>query len=94
MTNEDVLPLLRRYEKEALSPTNSEFYKACGDEIEQLRSSLTILRDCMLRMTCSTPGVIHLRREDWSRAFAPLIVPPYNLLRWQQDEPTKDPKEP
>ncbi len=53
-------------------------------EIEQLRASLGILRNCMLRMTCKTPEVVHLRREDWDRAFAPLIVPPYNLLRWEQ----------
>jgi len=55
------------------------------NELEQLRASLTILRECMLRMVCSTPGVIHLKREDWQRAFDPLIVPPYNRLRWQSD---------
>ena len=54
-------------------------------EIAELREALSILRNYMLRMTCKTPGVVHLNRDDWDRAFKPLIVPPYNRLRWEHD---------
>ena len=64
------------------------------DEIAQLRHALSILRNASLRMCCpirdpdrqTVDEVIHIKRKDWNEAFKPLIVPPYNKLRWEQSE--------
>jgi hypothetical protein len=55
-------------------------------EIAVLRKSITTLRNAHLRLTVSgMPDVVHLYRSAWVEAFAPLIVEPYNKLKWEQD---------
>ena len=61
------------------------------DELLQLRASLSALYGSMLRMFCKTPGVIHLKAQDWYAAFAPLQVPPYKRLRWEQEDAKSPP---
>jgi hypothetical protein len=64
------------------------------EEIAKLRNSLSILRNEVLRMCCrvrdsegraTVDEVVHIKRSSWQKAFDPLIVPPYNLLYWENE---------
>lgn len=60
-----------------------------ADEIETLRKSLSLIRGAYLRVVVrSMPDTVHIGRQAWVEAFEPLIVPPYNRLKWEQDEPS------
>jgi len=57
-------------------------------EIKILRESLLTIRNAHLRISLrNMPDITCIGRDAWVEAFKPLIVPPYNRLKWEKTEP-------